>query len=140
MPPRPAERRAKTRPAIFAFPWSKASAPELHQKNMANPKNQNPWMKILTQGFWRSADFFGASPVASALDLRLGRDPVADRPQSSMGGAPDPPKRGTFYFAEKRNFLLCVDRGISLLTVRDARDTLRARPGVNLPEASCGTT
>jgi len=99
----------KTSPAIFAFTLSKASAPELHQKNMANPnpQNQNPLLRILTRGFWPSADFFGASSVASALDLRRGRDPVTDRSQSSMRVRADPSKpelstlqkTGTFYFA-----------------------------------------
>ena len=81
----------KTSPAIFAFLLSKASTPELHQKNMAhpNPQNQNPLRRILTRGFWRSADFFGASSVASALDLRRGRDPVTDPSQPSSGVTPD---------------------------------------------------
>jgi len=108
-----------TSPAIFAFTLSKASAPELHQKNMANPKTKNPLRRILLKGFWPSADFFGASSVASALDLRRGRDPVTDRSQSSMGVTPDPSKpelstlqkTGTFYFAATGLIKRTVERG-----------------------------
>ena len=99
----------QTRPAIFAFNLSKASALRLHQKNMAepNPKNQNPLRKVLTRGFRISADFFGASPVASALDLRLGRDPDTDRIYVITPSCLPPSKQdlstlqriGHFYFA-----------------------------------------
>ncbi len=54
-----------------------------------------------------AAVYFGASPVASALDPRLGRDPSADpfhtsRPSSSAGSKPDIStlqRIGHFYFA-----------------------------------------
>ena len=103
-----------TRPAIFAFNLSKASALRLHQRNVTepnpenpNPKNQNPLEKILTRGFRISADFFGASPVASALDLRLGRDPDTDRIYLITPSSLPPSKQdlstlqriGHFYFA-----------------------------------------
>ena len=54
-----------------------------------------------------AAVYFGASPVASALDPRLGRDPSADRfhtnmPSSSVWSKPDIStlrRIGHFYFA-----------------------------------------
>ena len=55
------------------------------------------------------ADCFGANPVASALRSSTRRDPgTADRTYHEWSGRP--PKTGTFYFARKRNFLLCLDR------------------------------
>ena len=53
-------------------------------------QKQNPPTSV--GGF--AAVYFGASPVASALDLRLGRDPSADRfhtnmPSSSVWSKPD---------------------------------------------------
>jgi len=105
---RQSERRAKPARRSSRLLCPKASAPELHQKNMANPNppNQNPLLRILTRGFWPLADFFGASSVASALDLRRGRDPVTDRSQSSMGSVPNP---------QNRNFLLCRKPELSTL-------------------------
>src|ERR1039457_7302479 len=51
---------------------------------------------------------FGADSVASALHLRQGRDPQRTRPDYhalTEGSI----KTGTFYFAGKRNFLICLD-------------------------------
>ena len=80
-----------------------------------NLKKPNPLMDELTRGFGVSADSFGASPVASALDLRFGRDPDADPSQSNMSLLPPPSKPelstlhriGTFYFALTSSTLLC---------------------------------
>src|ERR1039458_5053034 len=52
---------------------------------------------------------FGADSVASALHLRQGRDPQRTRPDYhalTEGSI----KTGTFYFAGKRNFLICLDK------------------------------
>src|ERR1035438_8864879 len=55
------------------------------------------------------ADCFGANPVASALGSNARRDPdAADR--TYHGWSQRPLKTGTFYFARKRNFLLCLDK------------------------------
>ena len=94
----------QTSPGGFAFYVSKASAPlKLHQRNregQSQSQNQlqplkikNPLMTAFaTRGL--SADaFFGASPVvASALDLRVERDPFADRIQTNMGSFSAGPK------------------------------------------------
>ena len=110
----PAERRAKParRSSRFLCPrpplrgsTKKMSLPE-NPKDQT-PKNQNPLRDDLLRGFWVSADFFGASPVASALDLRTGRDPDADPRHSNMAFFSLPSKQelstlhkiGTFYFA-----------------------------------------
>jgi hypothetical protein len=82
-------------PGVVAFYLSKASAPpKLHQrigrvkvkvKTKINRLKSKPSDDdFATRGL--SADaFFGASPVvASALDLRVGRDPFADRIQTNM--------------------------------------------------------
>ncbi len=56
------------------------------------------------------ADCFGANSVASALGSSTRRDPgAADR--TYHGWPRRPLKTGTFYFARKRNFLLCLDTG-----------------------------
>jgi hypothetical protein len=100
----------KPGPAVVAFSLSKASARELHQKNVAQPRplRPEPPARDLSQGVQGlSRHFFGASSVASALDLRGGRDPAADREQSITAFLADRPKeelstlqrRGTFYFA-----------------------------------------
>ena len=59
-------------PAGFAFYMPKASARKLHQRNGAKTGG-----RLSTQT--GKADFFGASSVASALGIRCGRDPAADR-------------------------------------------------------------
>jgi hypothetical protein len=69
-------------------------------------QKQNPPTSV--GGF--AAVYFGASPVASALDPRLGRDPLADRfhtnmPYSSAWSKPDIStlqRIGHFYFALTR--------------------------------------
>ena len=71
------------------------------------PKNQNPLRDTLPRGLWALADFFGASPVASALDFRVGRDPNTDhiKPITKCRPAPLKPdlstlqRTGHFYFA-----------------------------------------
>ncbi len=84
----------KSSPAIFALDLSKASAPpKLHQRNTeGQSQNQEHHLKSkpsdsgleALKGLVADA-FFGASPVvASALDLRVGRDPFADCVQINM--------------------------------------------------------
>jgi hypothetical protein len=73
-----------------------------------------------------AAVYFGASPVASALDPRLGRDPSADpfhtnRPSSSARSKPDIPtlqRIGHFYFALTAPSAI---RNTSTVTVRVAQ-------------------
>jgi len=79
-------------PGGVAFYLSKASAPlKLHQRNMQGQSQSQPLKSKPSDDDFAirglSADvFFGASPVvASALDLRVGRDPFADRIQTNMG-------------------------------------------------------
>lgn len=111
----------KSGPAIVAFTESKASAPlKLHQRKCAflflKPKPSDDDGIAATRGSDADA-FFGASPVvASALDFRLGRDPLADRRQynTAVGSHLQKPelftlqKSGTFHFA--------LTNGESLLT------------------------
>jgi hypothetical protein len=98
-------------PAVVAFTGSKASAPlKLHQRKYAFLLKSKPSDDdgiAATRGLDADA-FFGASPVvASALDLRLGRDPSADRPHcnTTLGWhSPKPElltlqKSGTSHFA-----------------------------------------
>src|SRR5271157_3114716 len=70
-------------PAGFALPMPKASAPKLHQRNGARLENAVGERKEAPRPQWVAegprADFFGASSVASALGIRRGRDPTADR-------------------------------------------------------------
>ena len=106
----------KSSPASLAFTLSKASAPpKLHQKichfkvkiKGSKPKPSDDDLVFATRGLHADA-FFGASPVvASALDLRIGRDPVADRVELNMCSDSDRvepelstlQKTGSFYFA-----------------------------------------
>jgi quercetin dioxygenase-like cupin family protein len=62
---------------------------------------------------------FGANSVASALGSSAKRDPgAADR---TYHGRPSRPlKTGTFYFARKRNFLLCLDIDVKRRTAEIA--------------------
>ena len=52
----------------------KASAPGPHQRN-GRQNYETLRSNQALEGFCNQADFFGASPVASALGLPLGRDP-----------------------------------------------------------------
>src|SRR5712692_4931315 len=93
----------------------KASARELHQKHsvvryrkalQANRAGTPGGMRVATGGLAPTA--FGANSVASALGSGARRDPsAADR--TYHGWSRRPLKTGTFYFARKRNFLLCLD-------------------------------
>ena len=89
----------------------KASAREFHQSN--RPRLDNALLALrkdsrVLRHRRAFADCFGANPVASALGSSTRRDPgAADR---TYHGRPFRPlKTGTFYFARKRNFLLCLD-------------------------------
>jgi hypothetical protein len=123
-PAKPSLRKAGQKaPGGVAFYLSKASAPlKLHQRNtqgqsqsQSQPQPQPHKSKpsdddFATRGL--SADaFFGASPVvASALDLRVGRDPFADHIQTNrhfFSARPKPDistlqRIGHFYFALTR--------------------------------------
>jgi hypothetical protein len=88
-----------------------------------------------------AAVYFGASPVASALDPRFGRDPSADRfhtnmPSSSVWSKPDIStlqRIGHFYFAltahifrmsaQSDNVLFAQSRNVLLTQVRLGRWT-----------------
>src|SRR5258708_7941539 len=121
----------KLRPAVFALKSPKASAPRLHQRNVGGenlltgclPKTQAAMrcggaaLRPRTQkrspldgraGRGLTADFFGASPVASALGVYARRDPGVTR-STYHGWSRRPLQTGTFYFAGKRNFLFCLD-------------------------------
>jgi hypothetical protein len=111
-----AEQKAKRkagqrRPGHFAFSLSKASAPRLHHRS--GLKNQNPQNGPHRARFdWGlGADCFGASPVASALDLPQERDSPKNRIQTNMrflqaSSKPDIStlqRIGHFYFALTRS-------------------------------------
>jgi hypothetical protein len=66
----------KSGPAVFALcdpgPRLRDFSKKIYSK--AKPSATSRQLGSRTEGF-AEADFFGASPVASALDLRTGRDP-----------------------------------------------------------------
>ena len=107
----------QNRPAVLALDTPKASAPRLHQRNMAHPQpqNQNPRRGVAHPGVKALADFFGASPVASALGSGVGRDPGAGivHPTTPLGCVLLRAElstllgRGTFYFALTANSERC---------------------------------
>ena len=71
------ERRAKTARRIFAFTQPKASALKLHHPDMANSKSTSK-SKTPEQQCSRALELpisNGASPIASALGIRLGATP-----------------------------------------------------------------
>ena len=71
------ERRAKTARRIFAFTQPKASALKLHHPDMANSKSTSK-SKTPEQRCSRALELpisNGASPIASALGIRLGATP-----------------------------------------------------------------
>src|ERR1700675_3588677 len=100
----------------------KASAQEFHQSNGSRPNGPllalRKHSRVLRHR--RSpADCFGANPVASALGSSVRRDPGAAH--RTYHERPDQPlKTGTFYFARKRNFLLCLDRLKMTVTLQRA--------------------
>jgi hypothetical protein len=67
----------ESRPAVFAFYDPGPQLWRLHQKNLLKTKTlclDEPTIRLTRRRLWE-ADFFGASPVASALDRHTGRDP-----------------------------------------------------------------
>src|SRR5450432_2802978 len=89
----------------------KASAQESHQSN--RPRLDNALLALrkdsrVLRHRRAFADCFGANPVASALGSSTRRDPGAAH-RTYHGWSWRPLKTGTFYFARKRNFLLCLD-------------------------------
>src|ERR1019366_9557089 len=99
------------RPGGLRVFMPKASAREFHQSN--RPRLVNALLALrkhsrVLRHRMAFADCFGANPVASALGSSTRRDPsAADR--TYHGWSRRPLKTGTFYFARKRNFLLCLD-------------------------------
>ena len=98
----------------------KASAREFHQSN--RPRLVNALLALrkhsrVLRHRRAFADCFGANPVASALGSSTRRDPgAADR--TYHGWSQRPLKTGTFYFARKRNFLLCLDTAVKAPILR----------------------
>jgi hypothetical protein len=70
----PIWRPGKSGPATFAF---LDPGPPLEGFTKESLEKPNPLQAILYSQRVRLSRFFGASPVASALDLRHGRDPDA---------------------------------------------------------------
>src|SRR5664280_241965 len=105
------------RPGGLRVYMPKASARESHQSN--RPRLVNALLALrkhsrVLRHRRAFADCFGANPVASALGSSTRRDPgAADR--TYHGWPQRPLKTGTFYFAGKRNFLLCLDKSSKLL-------------------------
>ena len=109
----------------------KASAREFHQSN--RPRLVNALLALrkhsrVLRHRRAFADCFGANPVASALGSSTRRDPsAADR--TYHGWSRRPLKTGTFYFARKRNFLLCLDTiGVCPDLPRERRATVSSKP------------
>jgi hypothetical protein len=105
------------RPGGLRVFMPKASAREFYQSNRPRLVNAllvlRKYSRVLDhrRAF---ADCFGANPVASALGSSTRRDPsAADR--TYHGWSQRQLKTGTFYFAGKRNFLLCLDKSSKLL-------------------------
>lgn len=74
---KPIRKPGESGPAVFAFHDPGPRLWRLHQKNLLKTKTlcfDEPTTRLTRRGF-DEADFFGASPVASALDRRSGRDP-----------------------------------------------------------------
>jgi len=101
------------RPAIFASTRSKASAPALHQSRSSEPARPSGWIPVSPATH---------SPRACHHLLRsqprrigFGSPPGTRFPCGSTANyhAPlsKPAKTGTFYFAQIRNFLFCLDTG-----------------------------
>src|ERR1039457_863689 len=106
----------------------KASARELHQSNRPRLVNALLVLRKHSRVLHHRrafADCFGANSVASALGSNTRRDPgAADR--TYHGWSERPLKTGTFYFARKRNFLLCLDSRVTA----EARTHPSAAPAV----------
>jgi len=100
------------RPGGLRVCMPKASAREFHQSNRPRLVNALLVLRKHSRVLHHRrafADCFGANSVASALGSSTRRDPgAADR--TYHGWSRWPLKTGTFYFAGKRNFLLCRDR------------------------------
>ena len=95
------------RPGDLRVFMPKASAREFHQSNQSF-KTQKALRALRAPPEGLSPTAFGANSVASALGSSTRRDPgTADR--TYHGRSWRPLKTGTFYFARKRNFLLCLD-------------------------------
>jgi len=105
--PKAKREAGQRRPGNFAFSLSKASAPRLHHRRgleNQNPQNGQPRARF---DWGLGADCFGASPVASALDLPQERDSPRNRIQANMHSLQPSSKPdistlqriGHFYFA-----------------------------------------
>jgi hypothetical protein len=116
-PPKTRRKAGQTPPDRFAFTLFKASALRLHQSNgdvhsKAKPSEGTPQGPV-DRGF--AADYFGASPVASALNLPRERDFPENRNQTIKHSPPNGSKQdistlqgiGHFYFALTENSPWC---------------------------------
>jgi len=102
--PRQIERRAKPARPSLAFIKPKASAPKLHHPDVVKSKSKTPEQRrsrVLELPISN-----GASPVASALGIRLGATPRGrHQPNMTSPGRPSKPDISTlpgighFYFA-----------------------------------------
>jgi hypothetical protein len=100
------ERRAKSARRIFAFTQPKASAPELHHPDVATSKSKTKTPKQKRSRVLAVPIRNGASPVASALGIRLGATPGGPY-QPNIASLARPSKQdistllgiGHFYFA-----------------------------------------
>jgi hypothetical protein len=102
-PTQPIRKPGKSGPAVFAFYDPGPQLWRLHQKNLSKTKTlclDEPIIRLTRRGF-DEADFFGASPVASALDRRSGRDP--DTHTSTLSSPIHRYGTGTKNFVRKRD-------------------------------------
>src|ERR1700693_6312204 len=101
--PRQIERRAKPARRSLAFTKPKASAPKLHHPDMVKSKSKTPEQR--RSRVLELPISHGASPVASALCIRLGATPRGRlQPNMTAPGRPSKqhistlPGIGHFYF------------------------------------------
>lgn len=76
----PKSKPGKNRPAASAFLIQGPPLGSFTQESLEKPKpSARPAAhRLICRGFVQNSRFFGASPVASALDLRIERDPEAN--------------------------------------------------------------
>ena len=100
------------RPAIFASTRSKASAPALHQSRSSEPAR--PPGRIAVPPATHSPRACHHLLRSQPRRIGFGSPPGTRLPCGSTANyhAPlsKPAKTGTFYFAQIRNFLFCLDR------------------------------
>src|SRR3954471_17162916 len=97
------ERRPKHRPAVFAFTCPKPPLGRLHQNDLRKAKD--PYS---SQAARVSTDHSGASPVASALGIRLGAPPGGRNYTNTHSEIPRL-KGDILTLLEKGTFSFCLD-------------------------------